>query len=879
MSTYNQAIANLKTANWNNLRAVKTNNINRGQWESDWHTKHGSLVARFSQTAANFIGQKNALDEQKGKISAHMDYMDYKHGITNPKAVATEQAKAEHTASTLKLAERFNLDVAETAHQARKEGVDPSFIELYRNANPHEKAELVKLWLNDNLSAEKYKAFLSDQFLNNTENLTLIDSSTGQPSHINWNINSAPNAQLKVASFGNLREQYLQKVGLGNVDPEFVKQAGAYKLLTDTETELAAVYTKEFDIKDSLDRQLVARRSLANELKKRSDDPNRNIAAAYWNLFHAYKGGVNEKGKAYDYKMLHEAMDKEIENLAASGNLELQQLDEIRTSMVPGSDDKKSPTYDKNFPKGYTPEQKWPVKWGLTGTYAQLVSDENVKKGKRERDLRKINLDQGITNIITEFEKEGAKPTEGDLNNAEQAIKDLADGESIERWNKWRESFIINPKVSEGEMDFWKNWDRKGNFFTGNEHKMSPNFRGTAYFKKIKTSESKWLDLPKYETKLGNLETYYKTNVLKAGFVDSVGNAVTGASYTVPQERGWELIEDVFQTELKANGGNLDAAANVAQAFMEKNNTGKYEPDSNKNGIFATHFPLGGGGTTMPLLQPAWKEELGVPNQFDQAQTYKTINTDNGGNWKQNILSGKFGFPAKDYNASLYNTGRIDQDVINLSEATNGELSPFEVMDLLQQSNKLGNLNPELIPEEENIVNTYLPKTLKKIIMGGNATPTQKKIANSIIYTNTDAGTTMSFTNGHENVQAIQEAAQAGNLTNKEETIKVMLDVIRGQIDPENNGDVDPFADLNIDEGGVENLDQAITPEMPGQLIQSDDGQWSYSEFDWRATPTNDFLQNQNEALENVTGQQEALNQFYNFDVQPMELDEVQISD
>ena len=73
---------------------------------------------------------------------------------------------------------------------------------------------------------------------------------------------------------------------------------------------------------------------------------------------------------------------KEIENLAASGDLDLLKLDGIRTTMVPGSDDKKSPTYDKNFPKGYTPEQKWPTRFGSTGTYAQMVSDDDVMRFK-----------------------------------------------------------------------------------------------------------------------------------------------------------------------------------------------------------------------------------------------------------------------------------------------------------------------------------------------------------------------------------------------------------------------------------------------------------------------------------------------------------------
>ncbi len=881
MSTYNQSIANLKSANWNNLRAVKTNNINRGQWESDWYTRHGALVARFSQKAANFIYEKDQLDEQKGKISAHMDYMDYKHGITNPKAVATEQAKADHTTATLKLAERFNLDVAETAFQARKEGLDPSFIELYRNANPHEKAELVKLWLNDNLSAEKYKAFLSDEFLNNTENLTLIDSSTGLPSHINWNFNNPQNVQLKVASLSIAREKFLQQVGLGNVDREYVKQAGGYKLLTDTETDLAAVWTKEFDIKDSLERQLVARRNLANELKKRSDDPYRNIASAYWNLFHAYKGGVNEKGQAYDYKMLHEAMDKEIENLAAAVDLELQQLDEIRTAMVPGSDDKKSPTYDKKLSYnekgelvGYTPEEKWPVKWGATGTYAQLVTDENVKKYDREKKIRKGNLDRSITHIQNEFKKADRPPTEADLDNAEQTLKDLADGESIERWTKWREGFIIKPKVSEDEEKFWRAWVNGGKVLTGHEDKISETFKGTEFYKRQIASEAKWFNQDLYKEWEEALETEYRT-MLGEEYISSSG--VKLRDFTGDNLTGWKILKARY-IEAKRSGEarTFKQAQEIAGEFLKKNDTKEYNPDNAFNGIFSTVHTK--GGTQMPLLHKAYEEEFAVPTTFDQKLNFKTINRENGGDWEKNLALNKFSIPKKDYSTSLYNTGRIDQDVTNLSEASG--ISPFKVMSILQNYWGLGELNPEVIPEEENIVGTYLPKRLQKIIYKGDATPSDKKEAYQYIY-KAVGDQVLPFSMEDElaaqDIQAFYESQSImkdGPMPTSDAILTTgYLKGVAEQIGVEPD---QAFYDFKL--GSVEELDawfKELTPNLTEQLhTYGPNGfpeviKWHLSNCDSDCTPTESYVND--DEYEPITNHKAALENFYPYPISPVD--------
>tara|TARA_R100000458_G_C8276579_1_gene251946 strand:- start:430 stop:3090 length:2661 start_codon:yes stop_codon:yes gene_type:complete len=859
MTSYDTAINNLRTSSQNLLRAQKINNTNVGDWESEYHLDQGRKIAQFSTKLAGMIFQADTLRKDLGAARATSKYMDYQHGITDPKTALVQKIQADKTKDTINAADSFSSDIAETSFQARKAGVNASFIEMYREADPSEKATLMKLWINDNLSEAKYKAYLSNEFLNNTDELTLLDND-GNPTPITWNINNAPNAQLKIASLGNLRESYLASLGLGNVDPEYIKQAGGYKLLTDTETKLAAEFTKSFDIKNSLDRQLVAKRNLHGELNKKSDDPTRDIKKAYWKLFDAYKGGVNEKGEAYDnYKKVWEAIDADLEILAKGGKIDLEKWDQIRTSIVPGSDNKNSPYYDKNFPNGYTAEQKWPIRFGESGELAQMITQKNVERGELKRRESKQKLEDAIDNIITTFEDPtNPPPTPNDLAAAEKELLKIADGRSIKRFTDWKGTFTIKPENLVAEDKFWREWVTvKKRRLSGREESMSAQFKSSEFYKNQIAKEKEIEERTNYSAELKALEVAYRRMLgdeyLKGG--------TDKRAFNGEQKDGWELLKAQFYEDVVHNNVLARQARINGENFIREN-SGTWVEGAN-NGIFTTNLIGNDGEPVMPELSKAYEDRFSTPNEFGDVATYKAIKKKGGGTWEEQILTGKFPIPPKDYNASLANTGAIDSNVLSLSKASG--LDPFTVMDLLLQSHKKGKLNPELIPEEANIMRTYLPKALQRIINTGDATPTQKKIANSIIYKQTKEGVLPFTMAQHELALALQEEAALEAETkemNKNFKAESLLGLLRSISYDLDVSEEDVYYDFNID-GGLDILSEAIQ-ENPGiveSLKTSEAGQWSASDFDWRATPTEGSTD-----YSSITGQPEALDEIYYMD-------------
>ena len=182
-------------------------------------------------------------------------------------------------------------------------------------------------------------------------------------------------------------------------------------------------------------------------------------------------------------------------------------------------------------------------------------------------------------------------------------------------------------------------------------------------------------------------------------------------------------------------------------------------------------------------------------------------------------------------------------------------------MDLLMQSNKLGNLNPELIPEEENVVNTYLPKTLKKIIMGGNATPTQKMKANQYIYKTIGDDVVMFTTEQHDLAVALTQKledhakdleAQAKEEMRKEERIEQRVRNYGGNPTPPIVKSIflkSIAADLLLDENIVENdfdIDNGLdfldnlSPEVIESMYLNPNTASIVARFDPDAMPVNE---------------------------------------
>ena len=856
MTSYDTAINNLRNSSQNLLRSQKINNTNVGTWESEFHLDQGRKIAQFSGKLAQTIYQADALRKDLGAARAASKYMDWQHGITDPKVALVQKVQADKTKDTIDAADSFSSDIAETSFQARKAGVNASFIEMYREADPSEKATLMKLWINDNLSEAKYKAYLSNEFLNNTDKLTLLDND-GNPTPIEFQINNAPNAQLKISSLSHLRESYLASLGLGNVDPEYIKQAGGYKLLTDTETKLAGEFTKTFDIKNSLDRQLVAKRNLHGELSKKSDDPTRDIKKAYWKLFDAYKGGVNEKGEAYDnYKKIHAAMDADLEILAKGRGIDLEKWDQIRTGIVPGSDNKDSPYYDKNFPNGYTAEQKWPIRFGESGELAQMITQKNVEHGELKRRESKQKLEDALDNIITTFEDpNNPPPTPNDLDAAEKELLKIADGRSIKRFTDWKGTFTIKPENLEAEDKFWRNWvNVKKNRLSGREESMSAQFRSSDFYKSQIAKEQEIEARTNYSEELKALEVAYRRMLgeeyLKGG--------ADKRAFNGEQKDGWEILKSQFYQDVVHSDVNARQARINGETFINENKGTWVEGED--NGIFTTNLIGNDTEPVMPELNKAYEDRFSTPNEFGDVANYKAIKKKGGGTWEEQILTGKFPIPPKDYNASLANTGAIDSNVLSLSKASG--LDPFTVMDLLLQSNEKGKLNPDLIPEEANIMRTYLPKALQRIINTGDATPTQKKIANSIIYKETKEGVLPFTMEQHELSLALQAENEAKemNIKNKAEILVGVLGSIPGQIpdltEEDIHADFDPVK-------GIPTLLKSIesNPEVVEELKNSEAGQEAASKFDWRATPTEGDLD-----YSSITGQPEALNEIYHMD-------------
>ena len=549
-------------------------------------------------------------------------------------------------------------------------------------------------------------------------------------------------------------------------------------------------------------------------------------------------------------------MDADLEILAKGRGIDLEKWDQIRTGIVPGSDNKDSPYYDKNFPNGYTAEQKWPIRFGESGELAQMITQKNVEHGELKRRESKQKLEDALDNIITTFEDpNNPPPTPNDLAAAERLILDIADGRSIKRFTDWRGTFTIKPENLESEDKFWRNWvNVKKNRLSGREESMSAQFRSSDFYKSQIAKEQEIEARTNYSEELKALEVAYRRMLgeeyLKGG--------ADKRAFNGEQKDGWEILKSQFYQDVVHSDVNARQARINGETFINENKGTWVEGED--NGIFTTNLIGNDTEPVMPELSKAYEDRFSTPNEFGDVANYKAIKKKGGGTWEEQILTGKFPIPPKDYNASLANTGAIDSNVLSLSKASG--LDPFTVMDLLLQSNEKGKLNPDLIPEEANIMRTYLPKALQRIINTGDATPTQKKIANSIIYKETKEGVLPFTMEQHELSLALQAENEAKemNIKNKAEILVGVLGSIPGQIpdltEEDIHADFDPVK-------GIPTLLKSIesNPEVVEELKNSEAGQEAASKFDWRATPTEGDLD-----YSSITGQPEALNEIYHMD-------------
>ena len=703
MTTYNQAINNLQANDRNTIKTLQNNNNDLANYAQRAAKSELENLSFLSKTAGELV---IGLHQQKvKKQTADLMVEMYRSRKVDEKRLAEIRQL-----NTLK--DKHSLEVSARIAELKKQGSHtPEFLNALKSADPKALETVSKAVLLQ--KAKNYSSYVEHHMLNSVQPIKLFDDGKGGEYSIRisdigkTDDHDEMSARMQAADV--IQRQWFLENGIAGFSNEWLHDIGVYDELRKQDAALYKGWSGAINVKESSRNRRIALQNLYTE----------KTPEALMNYVLTAAGGVNLDNENISLSDAHgeDYLEKAVLEGMVSGTLPPDFIDYMRTQQVPG------------MPKGTTFEKHWPMRWGNNGTLERKFNSDynkmadNISKLKKSRvNVDKANLEEEISKDIDRGAyREQLEATYGDRlkllrKDAKNAgITDATNGidsllSSLDSPHTERLLGEALRKVDESEML------NEGDL--SDAVKKDPRIQKRLAFQKelkdskVWTASDKWpsIEAQFYEG-LGITEVISGGGTLTPeqviGLTDlknqffkrlvTAKNPDNGIPYSVngvlpPSDQINQIVDDTNNFFLE------EAGKQQGPKFEDKSGRYVYDPSTNDVG------KVRGFTNLNPTYQPVTITG-GSKNKAQELSNFKENKIRSGKSWQEFItnhpeqlsLRPTHGIPGHyDYNKWVSeNPTKIPPDVARIVEASNGDLSPFDVMAARQTE---GKLDDDIIP-------------------------------------------------------------------------------------------------------------------------------------------------------------------------------------
>tara|TARA_R100000781_G_scaffold26233_1_gene19337 strand:+ start:5590 stop:8094 length:2505 start_codon:yes stop_codon:yes gene_type:complete len=714
MTTYNQAINNLQANDRNTIQTLQNNNNDLANYAQRAAKSELENLSFLSKTAGELV---IGMHQQKVKKQT----ADLMVEMYRSRKVDEERLAEIKQLNTLK--DKHSLEVSARIAELKKQGSHtPEFLNALKSADPKALETVSKAVLLQ--KAKNYSSYVEHHMLNSTKSIDLFEDGKGGKYSIKisdigkTDDHDEMSARMQAADV--IQRDWFLENGIAGFSNEWLHDIGVYDELRKQDAALYKGWSGAINVKESSRNRRIA---LQNFYTEQTPD-------ALMNYVLTTAGGVNLDNEDISLSDAwgEDYLEKAVLEGMLSGTLPPNFIEYMRTQDVPG------------MPKG-TKFEKWDTRWGKNGTLERKYKSEynkmadSISKLKKSRvKVDKADLEESIQDDLNNgASRQQIEATYGPRlkllrKNAKLAdITDATDGiDSLL-------SSIDSPHTGQLLGEALKKVD---------EGTMLDETSLAAAVKKDPTVAKRL----KFQKKLENSNIWKNDLVkpLEVLFRKGLSVEVNGlgvAQYTDPQREGLrDLKNQLFKQIVSAQSpdgvsysenGELPPSAQLLQIgkdinkfFIEeggeqsgpkfKNGTGRYIYDSSvgQDGLVKGFKNLKSDYQPVTITGGKIGHTQIVGNLRDRQLESKV-------SWPKFItqnpeklgLRPTHGVPGHyDYNKWIpENPNKIPPDVARIVEASNGVLSPFDVMAARQTE---GKLDDNIIPNAYKEIG-YSKLTLK----------------------------------------------------------------------------------------------------------------------------------------------------------------------